>query len=139
MKAASTSPRPSSNYCWLDRRVGHVAGAFTDAKADRAGRFKVADGGTLFLDEIATIPINLQPRLLRALESGRFRRDLLYRLNTVEIRVPRIWRATCKGGWRPLPNGRNRSTGSLTLKYHTKSRLPCSTEVAHRWKGSDHR
>lgn len=42
---------------------GHVAGAFTDAKSDRLGRFKLADGGTLFLDEIATIPTNLQAQL----------------------------------------------------------------------------
>ena len=99
---------------------GHVAGAFTDAKSDRLGRFNLADGGTLFLDEIATIPTNLQSKLLRVLENGefepvgssktyrvdvrilsatnahldrevaegRFRQDLLYRLNTVEICVP---------------------------------------------------
>jgi len=99
---------------------GHVAGAFTDAKADRIGRFSLADGGTLVLDEIATVPVNLQAKLLRVLEigefepvgssktqrvdvrvlsatnadvdrevaEGRFRRDLLYRLNTVTIRVP---------------------------------------------------
>jgi DNA-binding NtrC family response regulator len=99
---------------------GHVAGAFTDAKSDRLGRFNLADGGILFLDEIATIPTNLQSKLLRVLENGqfepvgssktyrvdvrilsatnaeldrevaegRFREDLLYRLNTVEIRVP---------------------------------------------------
>jgi DNA-binding NtrC family response regulator len=51
---------------------GHVAGAFTDAKSDRLGRFQLADGGTLFMDEIATIPINLQPKLLRVLENGEF-------------------------------------------------------------------
>ena len=51
---------------------GHVAGAFTDAKSDRLGRFKLADEGTLFLDEIATIPANLQSKLLRVLESGEF-------------------------------------------------------------------
>ncbi|MBP7050609.1 MAG: sigma-54-dependent Fis family transcriptional regulator [Phycisphaerae bacterium] len=99
---------------------GHVAGAFTDARSDRIGRFKLADGGTLFLDEIASIPANLQSKLLRVLESGefepvgsskthrvdvrilsatnanladevaasRFRQDLLYRLKTVEIRIP---------------------------------------------------
>ncbi len=99
---------------------GHVAGAFTDAKADRMGRFQLADRGTLFLDEIAAVPVNLQSKLLRVLESGeferigasrtchvnvrifsatnadidqevaagRFRQDLLYRLNTVCIRVP---------------------------------------------------
>ncbi|MGB2985679.1 MAG: sigma-54 dependent transcriptional regulator [Phycisphaerae bacterium] len=99
---------------------GHVKGAFTDAKADRVGRFEMADGGTLFLDEIANIPLKLQPKLLRVLETGefervgssktrrsdvrvlsatnadlykevdagRFRQDLLYRLNTVEITLP---------------------------------------------------
>jgi DNA-binding NtrC family response regulator len=99
---------------------GHVRGAFTDAKVDRAGRFELADGGTLFLDEIANVPLNLQAKLLRVLEtgelervgssrtvrvnarvlsatnaevraeisSGRFREDLLYRLNTIEIHVP---------------------------------------------------
>jgi DNA-binding NtrC family response regulator len=99
---------------------GHVRGAFTDAKADRAGRFELADGGTLFLDEIGNVPPAQQARLLRALETGefervgssrtqrasvrvvsatnadldvmiregRFREDLLFRINTVEIRLP---------------------------------------------------
>jgi len=103
---------------------GHAAGAFTDAKSDRMGRFKLADGGTLFLDEIATIPTNLQAKLLRVLErgefevvgasrtsrvdvrilsatnadldreiaEGRFRQDLLYRLNTVIIHIPPLRR-----------------------------------------------
>ena len=101
---------------------GHVRGAFTDAKADRVGRFELADGGTLFLDEIANVPLNLQPKLLRVLETGefervgssktrqvdvrvlsatnadlnaevaqgRFRQDLLFRLNTVEIHLPAL-------------------------------------------------
>ena len=51
---------------------GHVAGAFTDAKSDRMGRFKLADEGTLFLDEIAAVPVNLQSKLLRVLENGEF-------------------------------------------------------------------
>jgi DNA-binding NtrC family response regulator len=99
---------------------GHVKGAFTDAKADRVGRFELADGGTLFLDEIANVPMNLQAKMLRVLEvgemervgssrtkrvdvrvisatnahldeevqSGRFRQDLLFRLNTIEIHLP---------------------------------------------------
>src|SRR5881409_1981698 len=99
---------------------GHVKGAFTDARTDRVGRFELADGGTLFLDEIANVPLNLQTKLLRVLETGefervgssrtrrvnvrilsatnadlneelaaaRFRQDLLYRLNTIEIRLP---------------------------------------------------
>src|SRR3989449_1604570 len=99
---------------------GHVKGAFTDARADRVGRFELADGSTLFLDEIANVPLNLQAKLLRVLETGdlervgssatrrvnvrvlaatnadvnaeaaagRFRQDLLFRLNTIEIHIP---------------------------------------------------
>jgi DNA-binding NtrC family response regulator len=99
---------------------GHVRGAFTDARTDRVGRFELADGGTLFLDEIANVPLNLQAKLLRVLETGefervgssktrkvdvrvlsatnadlsadvaqgKFRQDLLFRLNTVEIHLP---------------------------------------------------
>ena len=48
---------------------GHVKGAFTDAKSDHAGKFEQASGGTLFLDEIANIPVSLQVKLLRALQS----------------------------------------------------------------------
>jgi DNA-binding NtrC family response regulator len=51
---------------------GHQKGAFTDAKANRMGRFEMADKGTLFLDEIANIPIGLQGKLLRVLESGEY-------------------------------------------------------------------
>jgi DNA-binding NtrC family response regulator len=51
---------------------GHQKGAFTDAKANRMGRFEMADQGTLFLDEIANIPKGLQGKLLRVLESGEF-------------------------------------------------------------------
>lgn len=50
---------------------GHVKGAFTDARTDRAGKFEVADHGTLFLDEIGNLPPHLQSKLLTALQSGR--------------------------------------------------------------------
>ncbi len=99
---------------------GHKKGSFTDAREDRPGRFELANDGTLFLDEIGNLSLNLQSKLLSALQSrritrvgantsvevnirlicatnmpveqmvkdGRFRQDLLYRINTVEIRIP---------------------------------------------------
>src|SRR5256886_2807321 len=101
---------------------GHVKGAFTDAKSDRAGRFELADESSLFMDEIANIPLNQQAKLLRVIETGefervgssktlhanvriisasnanltdevvagRFRQDLLFRLNTIEIALPAL-------------------------------------------------
>jgi DNA-binding NtrC family response regulator len=99
---------------------GHVKGAFTDAKTDRAGRFELADESALFMDEIANIPLAQQAKLLRVIETGdfervgssktlhanvriisatnsnlehevtagRFRQDLLFRLNTIQITLP---------------------------------------------------
>ncbi|ALO35944.1 two-component system response regulator [Colwellia sp. MT41] len=51
---------------------GHQKGAFTDAKQNRIGRFQLADKGTLFFDEIGSLPLVLQPKLLRVLESGQY-------------------------------------------------------------------
>jgi DNA-binding NtrC family response regulator len=99
---------------------GHQKGSFTDAKADRVGRFELADLGTLFLDEIANLSLTQQAKLLRVLQAGefervgssktrrvdvriiaatnadlraevaagRFREDLFFRLNTVELHLP---------------------------------------------------
>jgi DNA-binding NtrC family response regulator len=99
---------------------GHVKGAFTDARTDRAGRFELADGGTLFLDEIANLTGSQQAKILRVLETGefervgssktkradvrvisatnadllaeinagRFREDLYFRLNTIQVHLP---------------------------------------------------
>src|SRR4029079_16840609 len=66
---------------------GHVRGAFTDAKADRVGRFELADRGTLFLDEIANVPLNLQAKLLRVLETGEFERVGSSKTHRVNTRV----------------------------------------------------
>ncbi len=53
---------------------GHVRGAFTGATSNKVGEFEKADGGTLFLDEIGELPMTLQPKLLRAMESGEVQR-----------------------------------------------------------------
>ena len=99
---------------------GHEAGAFTDAKTKRIGKFEFANGGTLLLDEIESMPLSLQIKLLRVLEerciqplgsnklipvdvrsiaatkadlkaqsdAGRFRADLYYRLNVLQVKIP---------------------------------------------------
>lgn len=66
---------------------GHRKGAFTGADEHRPGLFEVADGGTLFLDEVGELPRALQPRLLRALESGEIRRVGDNHPITVDVRV----------------------------------------------------
>jgi len=53
---------------------GHIRGAFTDATADRIGKFEYADGGTMFLDEVGDMPMPTQIKLLRVLESGEITR-----------------------------------------------------------------
>lgn len=99
---------------------GHVKGAFTDAKIDKAGRFEIANNGTLFLDEIGNLSFPMQSKLLTVLErrqvtrvgsnkptpidirlvsatnmplkqmiaENKYREDLLYRINTVEVTIP---------------------------------------------------
>ncbi len=66
---------------------GHVKGAFTDARADRIGRFELADGGTLFLDEIANVPMRQQAKLLRVLETGEMERVGSSRTRRVDVRL----------------------------------------------------
>ena len=66
---------------------GHVAGAFTGATKDRAGRFELAHQGTLLLDEIGELPLGLQAKLLRALQSGEIQRVGSDRTHHVDVRV----------------------------------------------------
>ena len=66
---------------------GHVRGAFTGAAATKTGKFEVAQGGTLLLDEIGEMPVNLQPKLLRALQERAFERLGDTRTIEVDIRV----------------------------------------------------
>jgi len=66
---------------------GHEKGAFTGAIKSRAGRFEAADGGTLFLDEISELPVELQPRLLRALQESKFERVGSSETQSVDVRI----------------------------------------------------
>jgi Nif-specific regulatory protein len=66
---------------------GHVKGAFTDASADRRGRFEIADGGTLFLDEIGDVPLPLQAKLLRAIEHKVFEKVGSSESITADVRI----------------------------------------------------
>ncbi len=66
---------------------GHVKGAFTGAHRDRVGRMQLADGGTLFLDEVAEVPIELQAKLLRALQEREFERVGDHTTIRVDVRI----------------------------------------------------
>lgn len=66
---------------------GHVRGAFTDAIADKPGRFELANGGTLFLDEVGELGLSVQAKLLRVLETGEFERLGDPRTRRVQVRV----------------------------------------------------
>ena len=66
---------------------GHVRGAFTDAREDSLGYFRSANGGTLFLDEIGELPLRLQPKLLRAVETHEIQPVGSSRSYSVDIRL----------------------------------------------------
>jgi transcriptional regulator with GAF, ATPase, and Fis domain len=66
---------------------GHVKGSFTGAIKDRAGRFETAEGGTLFLDEIGEVPLDMQGKLLRALQEKRYERVGEDRTRQADVRV----------------------------------------------------
>ena len=174
----ATSPRAARPFLTLNaggisegvfesELFGHVKGAFTDARADRVGRFELADGGTLFLDEIGNVPPSQQGKLLRVLETGefervgssrarrcdvrilsatnadlpaevaagRFRQDLLFRLNTIEIHVPAL-----RERREDIPLLALHFLASHTERYRKKVAgfEPAAMEalMAHRWPGN---
>jgi len=66
---------------------GHARGSFTGAVAERAGRLEAAHGGTLFLDEVGELPLEVQPKLLRALETRAFERVGENRVRQTDVRL----------------------------------------------------
>ena len=66
---------------------GHEKGSFTGAIKTRQGRFELADKGTIFLDEIGELPLDLQPKLLRVLQSGEFERIGSEKTKFVDVRI----------------------------------------------------
>lgn len=145
---------------------GHEKGAFTDARTSRRGVFAEANGGTLLLDEIGELPLELQPKLLRALEErrvrplgstgevefdarivactnrdltsaaaeGRFRQDLLYRLNVIEIEMPPLrvrGRDILALAQIFIDRFSGKSAGTLSLAPQTARKL-----LAYPWPGN---
>src|ERR1700688_2163289 len=83
--AVNTGALPEGTF--ESELFGHVKGAFTDARADRIGRFELANNGTLFLDEIANIPGRKEGRVLRVLETGELERVGSSTTRKVDVRM----------------------------------------------------
>ena len=142
---------------------GHTRGAFTGALAERQGLFRAAHGSTLFLDEIGELPLHLQPKLLRVLESGqvtpigsdrpvtvdtrliaatnrdlgeemrcgRFREDLFYRINVVELVVPPLSEQR-----EAIPRLARLSAAEFTGRAVRMSPQAMQCLLAHSWPGN---
>ena len=96
---------------------GHVKGAFTDASQNRLGRFEAADGGTIFLDEIGELPLEVQVKLLRVIQSKTFEKVGSSTTQKVDVR---IIAATNRNLEEMVAEGRFRSD-----LYYRLNVLPC--------------
>ncbi|TPV93038.1 MAG: sigma-54-dependent Fis family transcriptional regulator [Myxococcales bacterium FL481] len=102
---------------------GHERGAFTGAVSSRAGRFELADGGTLFLDEISEIPLEIQVKLLRAIQESEFER--VGGMKTVRVNV-RLIAATNRDLAAEIANNRFRDD-----LYYRLNVVPISLPALH--------
>jgi len=146
---------------------GHTRGAFTGAVSSQEGLFARAHGGTIFLDEIGDLPLGLQSKLLRVLESkeilpvggttprtidvrilaasnqdlggmvatGRFREDLYYRLNVVEIRLPPL-RERREDIPALVEHFVRRHNRELKRAYRGVDNMSLKLLMSHPWKGN---
>jgi DNA-binding NtrC family response regulator len=125
---------------------GHEKGAFTDARASKPGLFEVADGGTVFLDEISAMPVELQGKLLRFLETREVRRLGGLRTTEVDVRILAaanvdLHELISAGGFREdlyyrlavipieLPPLRDRGSDVLLLARHFLSQISAGYEM----------
>jgi DNA-binding NtrC family response regulator len=144
---------------------GHERGAFTGAAGRRAGWFEEASGGTLVLDEIGELPLEMQPKLLRVLETGRLRRvggngETTVRVRVVAVTLRDLRMEVARGTFRTdlyhrlsafeltLPALRERPSDILLLARHFLDELvpevgarqlteaACRRLEAHRWPGN---
>jgi two-component system, NtrC family, response regulator HydG len=144
---------------------GHERGAFTGAAGRRVGWFEEASGGTLVLDEIGELPLELQPKLLRVLETGRLRRvggngETSVRVRVVAVTLRDLREEVARGSFRTdlyhrlsafeltLPPLRDRPSDILLLAHRFLDELAdevgprqlteaaCRRLEAHRWPGN---
>ena len=112
---------------------GHVKGSFTNAHADRIGRFEAADGGTLFLDEIANLPYHLQAKLLTAIQKRCF---IKVGSNTPQATNIRLICATNRNFEEMVRRGEFREACSTASLPSICISLPCASvkKTSCRWQ-----